>query len=401
MAHALHAKIRFIVSFCIISLYLSFDIYSIRPSIARNYSSQSTRNEGEICTTKRGSNGKWVQDWAYAKRFTYELEGSYTNWHVASQKFQPTREQPYRLATSWRWEDYRCPVMEISLLGFCHVAAKLDVTRILILGDSLSIQFGISFLSLLRFPPRGRRTSFNGILKQFTVPCTNTSFENETKQLISFNVDLLIYRRSPIGDFEYLNHESYSNGTLANDQRTFVENNPNRTVIIANTGAWMKGMGNYTFAFHSILNWIDSFPDANSKILAFYRPTIPGHFKCKPNAPNITTPAEFNWTEPVQQSPYDDYSDYLLDTQMILSSDDRIEKYNWLDFESYNRYSHQFIENRTEDSLKIYWLNIFNSSVLRQDGHVGFGDCLHYYHPGPTDWWVHFFYSMLWDVAKS
>lgn len=401
MAHALHAwMIRSIVSVCVISLLL-FDIFNIHPSISRNYSSQSTRKEGEVCTTERGSNGRWLQDWAYANRFAYELEGSYTNWHLASQNFKPTPEQPYRLATSWRWQDYKCPVMETSLLGFCLVAAKLDITRILILGDSLSIQFGISFLSLLGFPPRGRRTSFNGIQQQFTVPCANTSFENETNQPISFNVDLLIYRRSPIGDFDYLNQESHSNGTIANGQRIFVESNPNRTVIIANTGAWMKGMGNYTFAFHSILNWIDSFPDAKSKILAFYRPTIPGHFNCKPNAPNMTSPAEFNWTEPVLQAPYIDYNDYLADTQMILSPDDLVEKYNWLEFESYNRYSRQFIGDRTEDSPKIYWLNIFNSSVLRRDGHVGFGDCLHYYHPGPTDWWVHFFYSMLWDVAKS
>eukprot|EP00804_Cyclotella_cryptica_P004397 CCRYP_006818-RA/>CCRYP_006818-RA protein AED:0.09 eAED:0.09 QI:569/1/0.5/1/0/0/2/0/277 len=261
----------------------------------------------------------------------------------------------------------------------------MDIRRVLILGDSLSIQFGISFLSLLGFPPRGGRTSFRGILKPFTVPCTNVTLQNETEEPISFNIDLLIYRRSPIADFEYLNEESSSNGTLANFQRTFVQSNPKRTVIIANAGAWMKKMGDYTFVFHSILNWIDSFPNATTKILAFYRPTIPGHFNCKPNAPNISKPTEFDWTEPVLQSPYNDYNEYLRDTQMMLSSGELIEKYNWLDFESYNRYSREFIENRTADRPTIYWLNIFNSSVLRRDGHVGFRDCLHYYHPGPTD----------------
>ena len=49
----------------------------------------------------------------------------------------------------------------------------------------------------------------------------------------------------------------------------------------------------------------------------------------------------------------------------------------------------------------IQWLNIFRSSILRRDGHVGFDDCSHWAHPGPSDWWVHFFYSHLLDLANT
>jgi hypothetical protein len=319
---------------------------------------------------------------------------------VASVNFKPTPSQPFRLATSWRWQDYKCPMREITLQGFCKVAAKLDITRVLILGDSLSIQFGISMLSLLGSPPRGRQTSFNAILKPFTIRCNNITTESEVQEPHSFDVKLWIYRRSPIDDFIYLNKESESNDTLANDQRNFVQDNLNCTVIIANTGAWMKGIENYTFAFHSILNWIDSLRSSN-KILTFYRPTIPGHFHCEPNAPNIDNikPADFNWTETVHQKPFLNYEEYHRKTNEILSSNEPIEEYNWLEFESYNLYSKSVIENRMSEGTNIHWLNIFNSSVLRQDGHVGFNDCLHALLP--PYWWVHFFYSALWDISNN
>ena len=93
----------------------------------------------------------------------------------------------------------------------------------------------------------------------------------------------------------------------------------------------MYGIGNYTLAFQSILNWIDSLHSANSKIFAFYRPTIPGHFHCEPNVPNFK-PADFDWTLPVHQKPFLNYDEYYRKTYEILSSEEPIEKRNWLEF---------------------------------------------------------------------
>lgn len=63
-----------------------------------------------------------------------------------------------------------------------------------------------------------------------------------------------------MGDFEYM-----TNLPTMGHSQTFsllFLNNPNRTVIVANTDAWMKEMGDNLYAFHSILNWIYSSPDA-------------------------------------------------------------------------------------------------------------------------------------------
>jgi hypothetical protein len=59
------------------------------------------------------------------------------------------------------------------------------------------------------------------------------------------------------------------------------------------------------------------------------------------------------------------------------------------------------IQERSEEKFRIHWLNVYNSSILQLDRHIGCGDCLHYYLPGPTDWWAHFFYSAVRDLAND
>jgi hypothetical protein len=138
-------------------------------------------------------------------------------------------------------------------------------------------------------------------------------------------------------------------------------------------------------------------------LIVFYRPTIPGHAPCKPTGDDIH---QFNWIHPVKVEPYSSYSEYKQNSTGL---------YQWDLFESYNEFAQQeVIKRRTqlqfpaaEDSLNmthhhhnIHWLNVFNSSVLRRDGHIGFGDCAHSYLPGPTDSWIHFFYSALLDMVE-
>ena len=87
--------------------------------------------------------------------------------------------------------------------------------------------------------------------------------------------------------------------------------------------------------------------------------------------------------------------------------------WKWFDFkhangtvEAFNEYSRSVFSRRnhhnqtTGNLLQVHWLNIYNSTVLRKDGHVAFGDCLHYLQPGPYSNWVHLFYSGLLDLAR-
>ena len=166
--------------------------------------------------------------------------------------------------------------------------------------------------------------------------------------------------------------------------RDFAENHPNRTAIIANLGAWMHSIEEYQLGFDSLVSWIDSLHDP-TKIIAFFRETIPGHPGCKAHDGS---------------EPYADYESFSSATREIIRLN-TTTRHNYDLVESFNDYSHNKIQERSDEKLPIHWLNVYNSSVLRRDGHQGYNDCLHFYLPGPPDWWVHFFYSAMRDLANE
>jgi hypothetical protein len=137
-------------------------------------------------------------------------------------------------------------------------------------------------VSLLGHLPSSKQAyRFRGQYRQSRIPCQ--------LNIGNFTVTILLYRRSPIDELKALAVETQrlrNNETIErNKHRDFVESNPNRTAIIANVGAWMHSMKDYQEGFDSLVSWIDSFPP--SKILAFYRETIPSHPGCKPHRENI------------------------------------------------------------------------------------------------------------------
>ena len=367
---------------------------------------------------ERGSSGKWIYDLDYANRTNYIIKSiGAANWAIAANNFQATKEQPFRFATTWRWQDETCPVHEATLSKFCQTASKLNLTRFLIVGDSLSSEFFFSLRSLLGYPPSPREASFNGRYKPLSIPCNvDKGDATSQKQESSFTITFWLYRRSPVNDWVYLQNEADSNdsnGTLlANAYRNFVQDNDKGTAIIGNMGGWMPSMNDHIVCFQAFLNWIDSFPDT-SNIITFFRPTIPGHQDCMPFGNDTTELANCNWSHPILQEPHPSYDSYF--SGLTQPGPARFS-YDWNIFEKFNQYSKHVLENRTLQELSpsssgeveakkkprtIHWLNIFNSSVLRRDGHIGFNDCLHYYLPGPTDTWVHFFYSNLEDLANN
>jgi hypothetical protein len=248
------------------------------------------------CLTSRGSSGRWIQDWQYANRTNYikPNQAAHYKWHTGSRLFKATPEQPFRYATSFRWEDDHCPVSEISRDGFCATCCKLGISRLLILGDSMSSEFHQSMLGLLGFDPlvtiqsevRGRHP--NG-RDPYDIVC---HCQNSPR-----NVTILYVPRQGM---------RFWATKLAKDTalRSFVEERPNRTAIVANMGAHAISLVSFTKGFHSLLSWIDSLDP--SKIVVFFRDTVPGNVGCQPNNwddPDSTTSRDsansFNWTIPV------------------------------------------------------------------------------------------------------
>jgi hypothetical protein len=341
------------------------------------------------CRSVRGEAGQWVQDWEYAKRANHASIGSHENWYVQAQQFLPTAHTPFRWATTWRWEDANCPVHEISLDAFCRVSRQLGLTRYLFVGDSLTVQFLLSMLSLLGRP-------LKRLQKPFIIPCSFVLDDHQPHDTSArFKIAIWMLRRNRPKDWTALKEQVETNTTGTDRYHRFVQTNPNRTAVVANVGAWMQNQGEYVQAFGSLLAWLDSF-SSQERVMAFFRPTVTGHVGCTPLG-NATDRHSYDWHDPIElhQSPYQSYAEY----SEVWAS--QTKPYNWGLIESYNEYSRNVLAHRPPDQLDIQWLNVFPNTILRRDGHVGFGDCLHYSLPGPTDWWVHLFFSMLLDNANG
>ncbi len=127
---------------------------------------------------------------------------------------------------------------------------------------------------------------------------------------------------------------------------------------------------------------------ARSQDLYFFRSTSPGHHDCCCNK-------RFNWTLGTRITPLKSYSEYSIPHD---------HKYDWDKFEHYNAYTqlHLLHGSKNFDVLvsraPIFFLNIFNMTVLRHDGH-GPGDCLHYL-PAVTDWWNHLLFTYLQELSR-
>jgi len=359
------------------------------PSALRGPESDIAHSDNERCILERGWSGKWVLDWDYAKRTDYPMHGSYADFHIPQQNFTPSAEQPYRLATAWTWhDDSGCPIIETTLDSMCHICSILGITKILVVGDSLSYEFRTSLLSLLGSPPT--LYGFEQSKRPVTVQCPSIVGSSLT------SLSVLWSRVSPIADLRYL-AQNRSNNWIED----WVDTNPNRTAIILNVGLWMKDLEEFRLGVNYAMKWIDRFE--TSKIIAFYRNALPGHAGCEPSNGSDVVEGKaiskavrsFDWAQLVNVTPYHSYHDYKRASANRTS-------FNWAEAESYNNYAWEVLANRSGDNrlAKVHWFNVFNITVLRRDGHIGFGDCVHYALPGPIDWWVHLFHSMLFDMAR-
>lgn len=107
-----------------------------------NFAFQDPPSRIESCRKLRGRLGKWETDPVYAKLAQYSLPlAGYAG--AADQVFQPDENNLFRKPTTYKWNESVFPLCSIDLLSLDTLCAALDVmsiSRIFILGDSLSLQ---------------------------------------------------------------------------------------------------------------------------------------------------------------------------------------------------------------------------------------------------------------------
>lgn len=145
-----------------------------------------------------------------------------------------------------------------------------------------------------------------------------------------------------------------------------------RTVLIANNGAHFHSLPYFKKMLGGFIDYLSNTRREMDDIV-FFRSTSPGHLNCA------------NYTSGL---PLESHTEY---ERRFLTS-----KYAWDLFQEFNAHAAREIEGRRH----LFYLNIYNMTALRPDGHVSAVDCLHYDLPSVIDWWNHMMYSSLVDFIQ-
>jgi hypothetical protein len=378
-------------------------------SLVASRSTNSQREQAEYCLQNRGVSGHWVLDWDYAALHQYPTFGTFPRSMIANQRFQGQEGYPYLPATAYRWQEDTpsdadaslspCSTPLLTADGFCRVAAALNVTRVYTAGDSLQEAFASSFRALLGFH---KFASIQFIKKPLFLHCNIAANTNWTVTHI--------YRRVQTENTDF--KAFFRDATLRETRRDWLEKREGngRTLMVLNVGAHVHSVANFTASFKNLLSTVDSGGILTADDLVFFRNSVPGHAGCEPQGMRLDS----YWRGAVQNvlgdAPYHNYSEY----QLSLSKSDSLkddDPYDWNLLEEYNVHAARVLQERRQTQEQeaaatttvrtpvVRLLNIWNATILRKDGHVGFDDCLHYNLPGPTDWWVHLWYAALQDLA--
>ena len=327
----------------------------------------SPGNGKRLIDPRRGTSGKWVKDWNYAKRAGYIHTYSLSEWGVKNQTLETAL---MRNATAWKWIDDHSPVTEISLDGFCKVCHHLDITRILIVGDSMARSFRQSLESLLGLPPGYRN---GGVLYEYII---NQQVEIPCSQSANFSGVTIAFQR--IEDLAQMKD------VAASETPDFIASNPNRTALIFNIGLHMKNLAEYREVFDFMMAWFNSWKVDRSKLHAFFRESIPGHPYCTPGR-NLDKNKKFQTYKSDATEPFKTFTEFSITSHENMQAQMQMKNetsWKWYDFaytngtiEQYNAYSKEVFDSKLlrDDELQVHWLNVYNSTVLRRDGHEGFG----------------------------
>jgi len=300
---------------------------------------------------------------------------------------------PYRESTTYKWVDNVCPVELINKQGFCHAMQGLGLTRLYMVGDSLSLQMAMSFWKLLGNEDEPVLRPTDQEFKQWmrfqwsrTIDCGG-----------GFNVELQFTRNDLIDsnddqnfNFDKISDHEFNCGVAEFCMpwmRQFSDYQGGGTLLLINGGTHVHDLDSYPKVVSNFVNFMNGHQRPNDVIM--FRTTVPGHENClMQNAKPLSNHKEF---------------------EASLIADYR----SWHLFGPYNDILYKAVQERNDskynkDKSPIQILDVYPMTILRQDGHLSSpprcstcreDDCLHYALPGPIDWWTHLMYSNLMNLA--
>ena len=354
------------------------------------------------CRQMRGQLGHWVQDMAMAPYMQYPTPIRHYVGEAAM-RFQPTDDKPFRIPTTFVWGEDIFPTCEPQMFtkqGFCDAMAEIDMDRIFILGDSSAMNQAQSLWKLLGNEDNPNVLGVRDPNWDRIIECPD---EDRSITISYARNDQLIENEEPV-DIEKDQRNCYAYCYPWIQRYLEFEGT---TLAIVNTGAHYQTHHQFQYALREFVKTFDSLNRVWDVLL--YRTSTPGHRDCE-NEPEI---------------PFESYQDYMTTVT---------DEYSWDKFIGYNDYAIKLFADREREDLrgyssgtisaseangiltepkriKIEVLDVYPMTVLRRDGHVSgeecedcqshaVHDCMHYFLPGPLDWWNHMMFSHIQDLGR-
>jgi hypothetical protein len=280
------------------------------------------------CLEFLGTNGTWVQDWDYAKRYGQFSQPRFIGLGPFVKRtwgrFKPSADAPVAWETSWRWVDHTSESCQIDytldINQTCSLLAKLGVDRIFFLGDSLSNSQYSSLINKMGGHQRlANYTDFGGGVQECTLLCTGQ------------NADIRTRGTREGGGKAFPHSKEVTPTYLSNRSREFLTSSPQRVLAVLNIGVHYHDMPTYQTGLAELFGLFDEL--ARPDDLVFFRTTPSGHAECQPRNPRA-----FNFTEGIRITPWRHYSEFK-PTSM----------HDWDKLDAYNRYIKDQLAERKND----------------------------------------------------
>jgi hypothetical protein len=363
---------------------------TLLPRIARPYEHNQTD-----CIQIRGMYGRWEEDLDYASKVQYTTyEGSFHQRAFLERKRNGKARRDFLPFTTYAWRETMYPECQLQILtaeGFCRVLSQLNISTLMLVGDSLTGQMQASLAGLMQFPESEQRneTHFCPDGFQFRIVGFRDLVYAIDKPAEAFMVNKSSTNKLGTDTLPIV--EGYGQATIFYCQRegTLEKGQPGlcgwheyyhkikegQVLLVLNGGPHYHARK----AFQAMLDgFLSTFRMRSPDDLIWFRTTAPGHKDC--------------FHIPDGQSgrnapPISNYSTF----QRLYEA----SRFGWNQFQYFNSYAEETLRNTS-----IRLLNIHNMTALRPDGHPSATDCLHYSLPSVIDWWNHLLYSNLLDLAN-
>jgi GDSL/SGNH-like Acyl-Esterase family found in Pmr5 and Cas1p len=360
------------------------------------------RPDLEYCIQHRGTRGHWYINETMGKEYFYALGPRSNKWKRDNQG-NVSAVYPNNM---YAWHDetedsHGCrPIVPVNKQRFCSTLQQLGIERIFVVGDSLSKMQIHSLLSLLGYNVKefllSSKPDVNTTLS--TIDCPNIRLEFQ-------------YRRENLGpnlrltELGKRNDNSRKHRQQFGPEIPFCEDNAEyqynhdgspqscpwmaeyqsstkTTLLLLNQGAHFHSVETFQNSFDLFVKQLNAMV-AHPKDIIVFRNTAPGHKDCFHVHSDAIAPPDLT---------HDTFLDRYGTTM-----------YDWNLFDAYNQHAKtalsQISSNMTQ-TIRMY-LNIYNMTILRPDGHSAEKDCLHYTSPGPADFWNHLLLTNLADLAAA